>query len=621
MSTQPTEEGPSSGWSRLPGRLAEANAWLVQLLGRYAPSEQSRTYVVTIGLGLVCGVLAVLFHFAIRMTSHVLIDRALAAPEGWVVLWTLLVPTLGGLLVGILLERVPRVRGSGVPQVKAAYSIRSGRLRARDAVARFVVSAIQLGSGASLGREGPTVHMCAAAGSVVARLFALSPTNVRRMIPVGAAAGIAAAFNAPIAAVTFVIEELVGALDTTVLSGVVIAAAIAAVVEHELLGGHPIFDVPPTYHFEHAASLLTFALLGVAAAFVGRAFSGGLLRLRRAFLDWKQVPRWAHPAVGGAVTGALAVVALIFFRARGIAGGGYEALTAALNGQLGLRLLLVLGVLKLGSTVFSYASGGAGGIFAPVLFVGGMLGGGFGYLDQWMFDHTGAEVGAFAAVGMGAVFAAVIRAPITSVLLMFEMTGGYGLVLPLMVANMVSFIISRRLSEQPIYDALLEQDGIHLPSSKALRPALSALRVADAMTRHPVTLSASSTLDEAWTQIQALPYASYPVLDGAGRLVGVLSVGRLRRARAGQRGHDRVEDHARTRAYVRSSRSLREAMEAMGSLGVRQMMVVAEDGPSKLVGVLAMSDVVRALLREEDSSGAPFPPSDMTSPSLPSIQV
>jgi CIC family chloride channel protein len=299
----------------------------------------------------------------------------------WGLLLTLACPTLGGLLAGCALTYAfPAARGSGIPQVKVAYAVRTERLRLRDGAAKFVIASLQIGSGASLGREGPTVHICAALSSALGRWFALSPRSVRRLLPVGAAAGVAAAFNAPIAAVTFTVEEIVGTLDQTVLSGVVVAAALAAVIEHSLLGSHPIFTLDQALVFQHLSSLPLYAVLGVLAGLVSVAFNRGLLRLRAGFQTQRGIPDWAKPAVGGLATGACAVAGLSLVHARGIAGGGYEQLGMALDGSLPLQTLLVLGALKFIATVFSYSSGGAGGLFAPSLFIGAMLGGSMGWL-------------------------------------------------------------------------------------------------------------------------------------------------------------------------------------------------------------------------------------------------
>jgi CIC family chloride channel protein len=428
---------------------------------RLAPSERQRVFALTVILGGVCGLAAVAFHLAIELVSRLAIDRALAAPGRSWIGWTILVPTVGGLLSGALLQHVaPAARGSGIPQVKAAYAGKGPATRLRDALWKFLVASLQIGTGSSLGREGPTVHICAGLVGPAGRLAGLGAKDRTRLIPVGAAAGIAAAFNAPIAAVTFTIEEVVGTLDQTVLSGVIVAAALAAIVERSVLGVDPVFSVPHGHGLEHVSSLLVYALLGVVAAALSLAFSDGLLAVRARFkrLGW----RWAQPAAGGLVTGALAVLALGALGAQGITGGGYRTLGDALSGRLPAAVLAALCVLKLLATVFSYSSGGAGGIFAPALFIGGMAGGALGALDMALFQHSADSLGAFALVGMGAVFAGTIRAPITSVLIIIEMTNGYSLILPLMIANMLAYGIARHYRPTPIYEALLEQDGIQL---------------------------------------------------------------------------------------------------------------------------------------------------------------
>ena len=430
------------------------------------PSERQRLPVITIAAGGICGMAAVAFHVSVGRAESLLIERA-AAAQGHSWIWlTILTPAVGGLIAGVcLFYVVPAAAGSGIPQIKVAYMTRSGYVSIKETIGKFVLCVLQLGTGASLGVEGPTVHICAGVSSMLARVTKLSPKNARRLTSVGMAAGIAAAFNAPIAAVTFTLEELIGALDQTMLSGVIVAAALAAVVENHVLGSRPIFHVPRPFTFDKPSSLLWYALLGLLAAVVSVAFTDSLLFLRGWFKRLTSVPRWVHPAIGGAATGCFAVVALVLFHLGGIAGDPYKTLTMAFSGGLPLEAMALLCLLKLAATVTSYSSGGAGGIFAPALFMGGMLGGSVGYLDVNVFHHPTDSIGAFAVVGMGAVFAGIVRAPMTSVLIIFEMTGGYGLVLPLMIANMSSFALARHWRRTPVYDALLQQDGVHLPAT------------------------------------------------------------------------------------------------------------------------------------------------------------
>jgi len=603
---------PAPAWARHARARATAvrrrisvvrSAW-VGLVRRYLPNETQHLFALTLVIGVLCGLVAVAFHLAITTMEHLLIDRALTASGSSWMAWTIATPAIGGLAAGAALHWiVPGARGSGIPQVKQAFATEGGRIKLRDAVGKFIIGAFQIGSGASLGREGPTVQICAGATSALARLTSLPPRNMRRLTPVGVAAGIAAAFNAPIAAVTFTIEEIVGTLDHAILSGVVVAAALAAVIERGILGTHPVIAVAQAYGLDHASSLLFYAILGVLAAFVSVAFTDGLLKVRARFRAVRAIPAWTHPGVGGLATGVIAVVFVRYLGTNGITGGGYDTLGLALEGQLGVRVLLALCVAKLVATVLSYSSGGAGGIFAPSLFVGAMLGGAVGHLDVLVLGHESRELGAFALVGMGAVFAGVVRAPITSVLIIFEMTGGYGLVLPLMLANMTAFVIARRLRPTPIYEALLAQDGVVLPHAPRPVHPLEQLLVSDAMTVDVVTTDVGEPIVETAARVVDRSFASLPVVDGSGAVLGVVRVGALRAASA------EVERPVRTLMRpghtIRADATLLRAIVRMNDLGVRQLYVTDALTGSRLVGVLSMSDLMRVHARSAGTGGMP----------------
>jgi chloride channel protein, CIC family len=558
-------------------------------LARLWPSESQRLFVLTLVLGGVCGLLAVAFHGAIGAFEGLLIDRALKAEGSAWMVWTVVTPTLAGLGAGAILTFwLPGARGSGIPQVKQAFAVYGGRVRFRDAAGKFFLSAFQIGSGASLGREGPTVHICAGATSLLGRLARVEPGNVRKLTPVGVAAGIAAAFNAPIAAVTFTIEEIVGTLDQTILTGVVVAAALAAVIERGILGVHPVMHVAHPYGLDHVSSLVFFALLGLAAAVVSVLFTDSLLWVRRGFRSVKLIPSWAHPGIGGMVTGLVAVGMLSWLGASGVTGGGYQTLGQALSGDLGLKVLVALCGAKLIATVASYSSGGAGGIFAPSLFIGAMLGGAVGHLDVAVLHHHEEQLGAFALVGMGAVFAGVIRAPITSVLIIFEMTGGYGLVLPLMLANMTSYVIARRLRPVPIYEALLAQDGIKLPESNPGATTLGSLRVGDAMNREVISCLVSARVGEVQKILEGREFSFVPVVRADKTVVGIFPLA----------GHSEMDPHqpvaplVHAANIVRETESLSRAVVRMSDQRVRQLIVV-DEATERLLGVLSITDVIR----------------------------
>src|SRR5215831_9611495 len=576
-------------------RWRRGNMVLLRLFLRLLPSENQRVFALALIAGVLCGLAAVLFHLSIIGTETRVIDRAMQAHGRTWNWWTMLTPTFGGLVSGALLRYVvPGARGSGIPQVKVAYAIRGGRVPFIDALGKFVIGVIQIGSGSSLGREGPTVQICAGVASALGRTAALSRDNLRRLLPVGAAAGIAAAFNAPIAAVTFTIEEVVGDLDQAVLAWIVVAAAIAAAIERSVLGEHPVFKITKHYGLEHISSLLTYAFMGLAAALVSLAFTESLLWLRKRFERMKGLPDWAKPGVGGLVTGCLAVSAIYWLGTNGVTGGGYGTLTEALSGNLALKALVVLCVFKLVATVFCYSSGGAGGIFAPALFIGGMVGGSFGYLDKALFHHAGNELGSFALVGMGAVFAGIIRAPITSVLIIFEMTGSYDLILPLMIANMTAYALARHARPVPIYEALMLQDNIHLPDRRSrVSHALEQLLVSGAMTRDPIALQSGTTVAEALKTIASRPHSSYPVLDD-GKFLGIVTQAHLRRTSAEGNNETTVKRITHSCPHVFPEDPLVRAVVRMQQSDSRQLAVLDNHDSKRFVGLLTMTDIVRA---------------------------
>jgi CIC family chloride channel protein len=554
---------------------------------RLVPSERQRLFGLTIAIGGACGLAAVGFHLSIEFVTNHTIDAAFAAEGYSWIPWVIGTVVAGALIAGALLVYVvPNARGSGIPQVKIAYSAKGGRLRVRDSIGKFLVGTLQIGTGSSLGREGPTVQICAGVADGLGRLAGVSQRNVKRMLPVGAAAGIAAAFNAPIAAVTFTIEEVVGTLDQTLLSGVIVAAALAAVVERSVLGRHPMFEIPDIagrFGVDSGTSLLIYAVLGIAAAIVGLAFTESLLALRKWFRSLQRVPKWTQPAMGAVITAGLAVLCVGVFHTRGVTGGGYTTARSALEGNVLLQTALVLGAAKLVATVCSYSSGGAGGIFAPSLFIGGMLGIAIGSLDVWLLEDSHAALGSFALVGMGAVFAAIIRAPITSVLIIIEMTNGYALILPLMIANMIAYGIARTVRPTPIYEALLEQDGIRLGQHAAPQETIDAIRLHDfaGLSRDFVSFLPGS---DGAKLLQASASAGrqevFPVLDQSEQLVGMITLEDLTILAAEpqlQTGLVTAADIMRPAVAIAEQRTLREAFETLLTAGIRELLVTDDD--------------------------------------------
>jgi CIC family chloride channel protein len=320
-----------------------------------------------------------------------------------------------------------------------------------------------------------------------------------------------------------------------------------------------------------------------------------------------RLPRWSRPAVGGLVTGTLAVGMFLALQVRGVTGGGYETLGAALTGQLGAHVMLALCAAKLAATVFSYASGGAGGIFAPSLFIGGTLGGAVGTLDATLLGHVNEPVGAFALVGMGAVFAGVIRAPMTSVLIIVEMTQGYSLILPLMIANMTAYGLARTWRPKPIYEALLEQDGVRLEAggSKDALDGTPLETLVDSTGPFPCFSPDTAAARIAQVCLGARPRDVYPVIDGMRKLVGIITTEELRMLGSEPElvPLTNAFDLMRPAVSVRSSDNLRTALDRMLSSGVREVPVIDEAGC--FVGFVEEATVARAYLRGQ---GVAVPP-------------
>ncbi len=430
-------------------------------LERLRIREDQLFLVVAVVVGVIAGLSAVLFTIGIDFVSRILFGMSPSNAR------LFLVPPLVSIVTGIALAKVvPEVRGSGVPQTKAAYHLASGLIPWRVPIGKFITGVLCIGSGHSMGREGPSVQIGAGLASNIGQWLNLSPRRVRDLVPVGAAGALAAAFNTPVAAVLFALEEIIGDMNAPLLGSTVVASVSSVIVERSILGNEPLFHVP-VYHLEHPAELVAYALLGVVGGIVSLVFCKLLLGLRRAFLSLPRETRVIQPAIGGLVIGAM----LLYSPA--IRGVGYEYVDQALNGGLVLQTLIMLCVLKIVATIVSYTSGNAGGIFAPSLYIGAMAGGAIGMIVHAHAPFPTAEAGAYALVGMGTVFAGIVRAPMTSVFMIFEITQDYQILVPLMVANMLSFLISRRFQHLPVYEALLQQDNVHLPHGAPKSVAVS----------------------------------------------------------------------------------------------------------------------------------------------------
>jgi chloride channel protein, CIC family len=542
--------------------------------------EEQVFLILTLLIGALVGLMAVAF---ILLTERV---GARLYPVGGAAWHRVLIPVVGSLLMGYLLYRYfPDARGSGVPQTKAALYAREGRITAATMFGKFFCTSATLASGIPLGREGPTVQVGAGIASVLGRHLGLRPEKVKALIPVAAAGAIAAAFNTPLAAVLFALEEIVGDLHAPVLGSVVLAAATSWGVLRLLLGNDPLFKVPQ-YQLVNPWEFAIYAVLGVAGGLVSVAFTKLLLGMRERFLrlSRKSVP--FQPVIGGVVVG------LMGWFVPQVLGVGYEHVGAVLNGGMALRLMILLLVLKLFAVTTSYASGNAGGIFGPSLFLGAMLGGTIGTVAHILFPYHVATAGAYALVGMGTVFAGIVRAPMTSVVMIFEITRDYAVIVPLMISNLVSLFIASRLQKQPIYEALARQDGIHLPTAET-RQQEGHRQVMLAMRPAKEILSADMTVQEALEKIRSSESTAWPVSDNQG-LIGVLSFGKLQQAAAVDPQPKRLKEliDGVDFPHLHVDHPLSLALERMGACQINAMPVVSRANIHKLEGIVTLKDVL-----------------------------
>jgi CIC family chloride channel protein len=499
-----------------------------------------------------------------------------------------LVPCVGSLSMGYLLYRFfPDARGSGVPQTKAALYARDGRITLSTILGKFFCTSVTLASGLPLGREGPSVQVGAGIASVLGRFLGLRPEKVKSLIPVGAAAAIAAAFNTPLAAVLFTLEEVVGDLHAPVLGSVVLASATSWGVLRMLLGNAPLFQVPQ-YQLVNPWEFALYALLGVAGGVVSVAFTLLLSKTRAWFQKLPRKTVWLQPLAGGLVVGMMG-----WFVPQ-VMGVGYKYVGDALNGGMALKLMVILLALKLIATTASYSSGNAGGIFGPSLFMGAMLGGMIGGLAKHFAPGYVAQPGAYALVGMGAMFAGVIRAPMTSVVMIFEITRDYAVIVPLMISNLVSYFIASRFQHEAIYEVLAKQDGIHLPSG-GNRANGRHRRVLLVMRPVGELLRAEQTLDEATAMPGQSGMNAWPVCDFQG-VIGVLSRKQIKIASEQADAPKHLGDLLRTNEFphVHSDQSLDVALDRMGSNGLDLLPVVSRANLHELVGVIWLKDVLEA---------------------------
>ena len=479
--------------------------------------------LVSIVIGLLGGICAVGFREFIHLGQRIAWDShafTLDHVRSLPVWWKIGIPAAGGLVVGLIIHFFAReAKGHGVPEVMEAVALHGGRIRPRVVIAKMVASGICIASGGSVGREGPIVQIGSSLGSAVGQWLHVGERRLRTLVGCGAAAGIAATFNAPVAGALFAVEVILGDFGVSQFSPIVISSVMATVVSRHFLGDFPAFQVP-AYTLVHPAELLAYAVLGVLAGLVALAFVR-IMYASEDLFDGIRLPGPVKAVVGGLLIG---VIALRFPEIYGV---GYEAIDAALSGGMVWHLLLVLVVIKILAVSITIGSGGSGGIFAPSLFIGAMVGGAVGTVVDMIWPGSTGGPGAYALVGMGAVVAAGTHAPITAILIIFELTNDYKIILPLMITCIIATLLATQLQKSSIYTMKLIRRGVDIRAGQTVN-VLCRVKASEVMRDEYVRVPHGEQLMSVVSRFIENPGGSVFVTDDDEHLLGVITINEIR---------------------------------------------------------------------------------------------
>jgi len=490
-----------------------------------------------------------------------------------------------------LVRRTHTAEGQNVPDVQLAVAKRGGRIYGRPVAVRTIASAMTLGAGGSAGSEGPVAVLGATLGSAIGRHLRFQPRQIKVLVGCGAAAGIAAAFNAPFAGAFFALEEVLGSFSVGAFSPVVIASVVGALIVRPFLGVHPAFRIPPAGDVHPIASALLGIACGLVSALYSRLYLGA-----PAFFERLPGPRWLRPVLGGALTGVIVAASGGL-----LAGNGHLAIPARVFGGLAWYALLALCFAKILATVLTLGSGGSGGVFTPTLFVGAALGGGLGVLGESVVPGGVIYPHAWALVGMAGLVAGATRAPLTAIFMVFEMTDDYSYVVPLMIVAVIAYATAKRFAPHGLYDGWLAGRGEQL-SHGADRALMERIRVREALDPGAVQVAPGARLHELVEAAARTPRGVLAVVDDDGCLVGLVSHHSLREAilaRGDLAPLLVAADLAEEREPLHPAQSLRAALAAMNARSTDVLPVVEEreEGPF-FVGLLGRADVLVAYERE-----------------------
>lgn len=545
--------------------------------------------VVSVIVGLTTGLGAVFFIKLLHYTNRLFFENGREVLTFLGDYYVIILPAIGGLIVGPLIYYVAHeVKGGGVPEVMASMAVSGGRMRKRVAFMKILTSAVTIGSGGSAGREGPMVQIGGGIGSIVGQFFRMSDERIKTLVAAGSAAGIAAAFNAPIAGAMFSLEILMGHVGLD-FSLVVLSSVASSVVSRAMLGDSPAFFVPP-YHLLTVGEMPFSLILGIVAGLVAIGFVRLIYRLEHAFDDWRFPPYW-KPAVGGILVGVIG-----FFLPQ-IFGTSFPAMEDTLNGRIPFLIMAALIFAKMFGTSLTLGSGGSGGDLAPLLFIGAVLGGAYGHIVHFFFPGFTADVGAYALIGMGAVFGGAAQAPITAIMLIFEMTGDYFLILPVMASTVISTIIYRMRYDETIYTLKVVSRGIRFRAGRDV-DIMAATPVRDAMTHRLLWIPEEMTVEGFLERSAEEQHEWFPVLNQSGELTGVVTAQDVQKALGNGDLQAKMGDlSTKDMVTVTSYDTLHDVLVRFHVRDLGHLPVVDADNPKRLVGIISRAHIVRAYNR------------------------
>lgn len=567
-----------------------------QKIEHHPVSDSGILIATAILVGIGAGLGAVLFNYLIVVFRKIAFEDFVNFFHFEQPLHLVFIPIIGALITGPLVFLFAReAKGHGVPEIMLAIALRGGKIKPQVGIVKAITSAICIGTGGSAGSEGPIAQIGAAIGSTVGQWLKLNEERTKTLVACGSAGGIAAIFNAPIAGAIFAMEVVLNRMNTVYFGAVVISAVVADSIAHFFMGDVRTFSIPQ-YFLKSPWELLLYSFLAIIAAFASVGFSRLLYLVEDLFDDIK-IAEWIKPSIGALLLGILGIISLKNTTGMPrVFGVGYDSMTPALFGEFTLKVALLLFGLKLLATLFTLGSGNPGGIFAPSLFMGSMLGAGFGSWATTVFPNITSGAGAYSLVGMAAFFSGATHAPMTAILILFEMTNNYQLILPLMLGSVLSTIISRILSKDSIYTLKLSRRGIKLSQTEDV-DVMQGISVGEVMSTDFLTIDSNQTIEDLDMRLSNTHLTGLPIKNSLDELVGVVSIGDLRTARSSDfPPSTKLSKIASMHEllFTYPEEPMWKAIFRMSNHGISMLPVVKKDDHKKLVGMIYRRDVIRA---------------------------